>query len=161
MLWRNQLHVTKVWSIWINGRCSPQWSLHWCHLGSWRKTLQSPQSYPLKNVGQRWQQWNWYARHFSRPQLYWPTCTQGRLKIWQKVTYSPSSLASCGRDPSPSWLDRLLSKADEYHNMEGLKIMCEEALTKLITARTAIDILQLATTHNAQDLEKILPNIQC
>ena len=47
----------------------------------------------------------------------------------------------------------LLPKADEYQ-LEGLKFMCEEALSKTLTAQTVIDVLLLADTHNAQNLKQ-------
>ena len=46
----------------------------------------------------------------------------------------------------------LLPKAEEYH-LEGLKTMCEEALSKTLTVQTVIDILLLANTHNAHNLK--------
>ena len=47
----------------------------------------------------------------------------------------------------------LLPKAEEYQ-LEGLKIMCEEALSKTLTAETVIDVLVMADTHNAQNLKQ-------
>ena len=46
----------------------------------------------------------------------------------------------------------LLPKAEEYH-LEVLKTMCEGALSKSLTAQTAIDTLLLANTHNTQNLK--------
>ena len=47
----------------------------------------------------------------------------------------------------------LLPKANEYH-LEGLKSKCEEALIKILTSETAIDILLMADMHNAQKLKE-------
>ena len=47
----------------------------------------------------------------------------------------------------------LLPRAVKY-DMEGLKTMCEEALTKSLTAQTAIDVLLLANRHSAQNLKE-------
>ena len=47
----------------------------------------------------------------------------------------------------------LLPKANEYQ-LEGLKMKCEETLSKELTAQTAIDVLLLADTHNAQNLKQ-------
>ena len=47
----------------------------------------------------------------------------------------------------------LLPKAEEYQ-LEGLKVMCEEALSKMLTAETVIDVLVMADTHNAQNLKQ-------
>ena len=47
----------------------------------------------------------------------------------------------------------LFPKAEEYQ-LEGLKFMCEEALSKTLTAETVIDVLVMADTHNAQNLKQ-------
>ena len=47
----------------------------------------------------------------------------------------------------------LLPKAEEYQ-LEGLKVNCEEALSKSLTAETVIDILLMADTHNAGNLKQ-------
>ena len=47
---------------------------------------------------------------------------------------------------------KLLPKAEEYQ-LEGLKVSCEDALSKTLTAQTVIDLLLLADTHNAQKLK--------
>ena len=47
----------------------------------------------------------------------------------------------------------LLPKANEYQ-LEGLKMKCEETLSKTLTAQTAIDVLLLADTHNANNLKQ-------
>ena len=47
----------------------------------------------------------------------------------------------------------LLSKANEYQ-LEGLKMKCEETLSKTLTALTVIDVLLLADTHNANNLKQ-------
>ena len=47
----------------------------------------------------------------------------------------------------------LLPKAEEYQ-LEGLKVQCEEALSKSLTAETVIDILLMADTHNAGNLKQ-------
>ena len=47
----------------------------------------------------------------------------------------------------------ILPKAEEYQ-LKGLKVTCEEALSKTLTAQTIIDILLLADTHNAQTLKQ-------
>ena len=48
---------------------------------------------------------------------------------------------------------KLLPKAEEYQ-LEGLKVTCEEALSKTLTAQTVINDLLLADTHNAQKLKQ-------
>ena len=48
----------------------------------------------------------------------------------------------------------LLSKANEYQ-LEGLKMKCEETLSKTLTAQTVIDVLLLANTHNANNLKQL------
>ena len=48
---------------------------------------------------------------------------------------------------------RLLPKAEEYQ-LEGLKITCEEALSKTLTAQTVTDVLLMADTHNAPQLKQ-------
>lgn len=48
---------------------------------------------------------------------------------------------------------RLLPKAEEYQ-LEGLKVSCEEALSKTLTAQGVVDVLLLADTHNAQNLKQ-------
>ena len=47
----------------------------------------------------------------------------------------------------------LLPKAEQYQ-LEGLKVTCEEALSKTLTAQTVINYLILADTHNAQNLRQ-------
>ena len=47
----------------------------------------------------------------------------------------------------------LLPKAEQYQ-LEGLKVTCEEVLSKTLTAQTVIDYLILADTHNAQNLRQ-------
>ena len=47
----------------------------------------------------------------------------------------------------------LLPKAEEYQ-LEGLKITCEEALSKTLTAKNVIDVLLMADTHNAPQLKQ-------
>ena len=48
---------------------------------------------------------------------------------------------------------RLLPKAEKYQ-LEGLKVSCEEALSKTLTAQGIVDVLLLADTHNAQNLKQ-------
>ena len=47
----------------------------------------------------------------------------------------------------------LLPKAEEYQ-LEGLKITCEETLSKTLTAQNVIDVLLMADTHNAPQLKQ-------
>ena len=47
----------------------------------------------------------------------------------------------------------LLPKEEEYQ-LEGLKMKCEEALSKSLTAETVIDIMLMADTHNAGNLKQ-------
>ena len=47
----------------------------------------------------------------------------------------------------------VLPKAEEYQ-LEGLKVTCEAALSKVLAAHTVIDVLLLADTHNAQTLRQ-------
>ena len=47
----------------------------------------------------------------------------------------------------------VLSKAEKYQ-LEGLKVICEEALSKMLAAYTVVDVLLLADTHNAQTLRQ-------
>jgi speckle-type POZ protein len=48
---------------------------------------------------------------------------------------------------------KLLPKAEEYQ-LEGLKVSCEEALSKTLTVQSVIDVLLLADIHNAQNLKR-------
>ena len=48
---------------------------------------------------------------------------------------------------------KLLPKAEQYQ-LEGLKVSCEEALIKTLTAQTVINNLLLADTHNSQKLKQ-------